>query len=64
VIPLILLPVRNERLGGSGGPSYAIKASITARNKARRFLETHFQLVDKPATETGWKLGQNTFLKI
>lgn len=63
-IALILLPVRNERLGGSGGPSYSVKASMRARNKAARFLQEHFEIVNKPVTETGWKLGENTYLKI
>jgi hypothetical protein len=51
------MPIRNERHGGSGGPSYAARASTAARNKARQFLETHFTIVPKPAAQTGWKLG-------
>jgi hypothetical protein len=64
VIPLVLMPVRNERLGGSGGPNYVVRASLSARNQARRFLESHFEIVDKSPTEIGWKLGANTYLKI
>ena len=63
-IALILLPVRNQRLGGSSGPSYATQASCRARNKAAKFLSDHFEIVSKPVTETGWKLGANTYLKI
>jgi hypothetical protein len=57
VIPLVLMAARNERHGGSGGPSYAARASTAARNKARQFLEAHFTIVPKPVHETGWKLG-------
>ena len=64
MIPLVLMPVRNERHGGSGGPSYATKASIAARNKTRRFLEQHFTIVKKPVSETGWQLGGGTTLKL
>lgn len=64
MIPLVLLPVRNERNGGSAGPSYTTKASLAARNKARVFLEEHFNIVPKPVHETGWKLGAETTLKI
>ena len=60
VIPLVMLPARNERMGGEGGPSYCTRASIAARNKARAFLETHFSIVPKPVTETGWQLGSQT----
>lgn len=60
VIPLVLLPVRNQRLGGDGGPSYANRASMDARNRARRFLEAHFTIVAKPVAETGWRLGRAT----
>ena len=59
-----MLPARNERHGGSGGPSYVIKASIAARNKARRFLAENFQIVKKPVHETGWLLGGENTLKI
>ena len=55
-----MLPVRNERIGGDGGPSYANRASMDARNKARAFLEQHFSIVSKPVTETGWQLGSKT----
>lgn len=57
VIPMILMPIRNERLGGKAGPSYANRASMEAKNQARAFLETHFQIVPKPAHLTGWQLG-------
>lgn len=60
VIPLVLLPVRNQRLGGDGGPSYANRASMDARNRARRFLEAHYTIVPKPVHETGWQLGTAT----
>lgn len=56
-IPLVLMPVRNERMGGSSGPSYTTRASTTARNRARAFLEQHFTIVTKPVAATGWKLG-------
>lgn len=59
-----MLPVRNERHGGSGGPSYVTRASIAARNKARRFLEENFSIVNKRVEETGWMLGGETQLKI
>ena len=54
---IVLLPVRNEREGGSSGPSYATRAAMTARNKAHAFLHAHFSIVPKPPTETGWQLG-------
>lgn len=54
------MPVRNERMGGDGGPSFANRASMDARNRARKFLEQHFTIVPKPVTETGWKLGTAT----
>lgn len=64
MIPLVLLPVRNERMGGSGGPSYATRAGNAASTRARRFLEQYFTIVDKPVTDTGWQLGGDTILKI
>ena len=54
---IVLLPVRNEREGGSSGPSYATRASMAARNKARAWLQDNFTIVPKPPTETGWQLG-------
>ena len=64
-VALVLLPVRNERLGGSaGGPDYTTQASIAAKNRAVHFLETHFEIVDTPLHEIGWQLGANTQLKI
>ncbi len=62
-LAMVLLPIRNERLGGSGGPSYIIRASLNAKNKARAFMEKHFSIVAKPPAETGWHLGTHTFLK-
>lgn len=58
-MPLVLLPVRNQRHGGDSGPSYADRASIAARNKARAFLETHFEITNQPLAETGWQLGDS-----
>lgn len=58
------MPVRNERHGGSTGPNYTTKASLAARNKARAFLESHFEIVPKPVQETGWQLGAESTLKI
>lgn len=63
-LPMVLLPIRNERMGGTNGPNYVDMASMDAKNKARAFLETHFEIVAKPVTETGWMLGGNTTLKI
>lgn len=64
-VALVLLPVRNERHGGSsGGPDYTTKASLNAKNRARDFLESHFQIVPKSPAEIGWVLGANTHLKI
>jgi hypothetical protein len=64
-VPLVLMPVRNERLGGSGGgPDYVTKASLSAKNRARAFLEKHFEIVAKPLAEIGWMLGADTQLKI
>jgi hypothetical protein len=59
-----MLPVRNERLGGSGGPDYVTRATMAARNKAKRFLGENFTIVNKPVQETGWLLGGETVLKI
>lgn len=56
-IALILLPVRNERMGGSAGPSYVTTASVKARNKARAWLEQHYRIVPQSPAETGWVLG-------
>lgn len=61
---MVLLPIRNERMGGSGGPSYVAKASMDARLRALNFLKQHFEIVSKPVTETGWMLGGETTLKI
>jgi hypothetical protein len=63
VLPLVMMPVRNERLGGSGGPSYIIRASLAAKNKAHAFLTEHFTIVPKSPAETGWKLGTHTYLQ-
>lgn len=62
-LAMVMLPIRNERLGGSGGPGYVVRASLAAKNRARAFLEKHFQIVPKPPSETGWHLGENTYLK-
>lgn len=59
-LPLILMPARNQRHGGSTGPSYATRARMDAANRARAFLEQHFQIVPKPVAETGWQLGTAT----
>jgi hypothetical protein len=64
VIALVMMPVRNERHGGTSGPSYVTRAGNTASSKATRFLETHFRIVPKSVEETGWKLGENTILRI
>lgn len=64
VLPLVMMPVRNERLGASGGPSYILRASLAAKNKAYEFLQAHFTLVPKSPSEIGWRLGANTHLKI
>lgn len=55
-IPLIMLPARNERHGGKTGPSYATNAAIDARNRCRQWLETHFEITDRPLHEVGWQL--------
>lgn len=60
IVPMILLPARNERHGGESGPSYATRARMDAANRARAFLEQHFQIVPKPVAETGWQLGTAT----
>lgn len=57
VLSIAMMPVRNERRGGSGGPNYVARASMSARNAARRFLETNFEIVPAPVAETGWLLG-------
>jgi hypothetical protein len=64
VIALVLMPVRNQRHGGNGGPGYIARASMAARNKARHFLEEHFTIVNKPLPEVGWQLGANNILKV
>lgn len=58
VIPLLLLPVRNQRHGGESGPSYADRASMKARNQIRGWLEENFSIVPKPLSETGWVLAE------
>lgn len=64
-VAMVLLPVRNERLGGSsGGADYALKAGLDAKNRAKDFLETHFEIVPESPEEIGWQLGSNTYLKI
>lgn len=59
-----MLPIRNERMGGGSRPSHSVRGSIAARNKARRFLERHFEIVQKSPAEIGWQLGSDTPLKI
>lgn len=57
-IAIILLPVRNERVSGSGaGPSYVTQASIAARNRARAWLERNYHITPAPVSLTGWVLG-------
>lgn len=51
------MPARNQRSGGDGGPSYANRASMDARNRTRKFLQEHFTITTKPVSETGWQLG-------
>ncbi len=58
------MPVRNERNGGTSGPSYVTRAGNIASSRAQRFLEKHFTIVAKSLEETGWQLGGNTHLKI
>jgi hypothetical protein len=41
---MVLLPVRNERLGGSAGPGYTQDASIKARNACRAWLEQNYRI--------------------
>lgn len=43
-LALVLLPVRNERHGGTSGPAYTTDANIKARNRARRWLEENFEI--------------------
>lgn len=64
VVAMVMLPVRNERLGGTAGPSYSLKASLKAKNRAHDFLKEHFEIVDADPAEVGWRLGENTYLKI
>lgn len=63
-LALVMLPIRNERHGASGGPSYILRASLAAKNKAYEFLQANFTLVPKSPSEIGWRLGANTHLKI
>lgn len=63
-LALVLLPVRNERHGGSAGPDYVTRAANAASNRARRYLEQHFQIVPKSPEQTGWQLGAGTTLKL
>lgn len=44
---MILLPIRNERMGGGSGPSYTTTASLKARNKARAWLEENFTIAEE-----------------
>jgi hypothetical protein len=60
----VMLPIRNQRIGANGGPSYTVRASISARNKCRRFLEDHFEIIPAPAAVVGWQLGAETPLKL
>ena len=63
VLAMVILPVRNERHGASGGPSFIVRASLRAKNRAYEFLKEHFEIVPKSPAETGWRLGANTYLK-
>jgi hypothetical protein len=63
-IALVIMPIRNERLFNTSGPSYIVRASLAAKNKAHAFLAEHFTIVPKPPSETGWKLGTHTYLQI
>jgi len=56
VLAIIMLPVRNERNGGSTGPSYSTNAAIDARNRCRAWLEQHYTITNKPLIEVGWQL--------
>lgn len=56
-IALILQPVRNEREGGSSGPSYVTTAALKARNKARRWITRYYHITPAPLSELGWVLG-------
>lgn len=49
--------MRNERIGGSSGPSYVTTAALKARNKARRWLEATYRISDRPIADLGWVLG-------
>lgn len=64
MIAIVLLPVRNERLGGSGGPDYVTRAANSASARAKEFLHTHFTIVDRPPSEVGWLLGADTQLTL
>lgn len=55
-LALVLLPVRNERHGGTTGPAYTTDANIKARNRCRAWLEANFTIVPDPPAITGWKL--------
>lgn len=60
-IAMILLPVRNERMGGGSGPSYVTNASLQARNRARTWLTENYHIVPDPPDITGWVLGTRHF---
>ncbi len=49
--------MRNERLGGSGGPSYVTTAALAARNRARAWLERHYSISPLSPAQLGWVLG-------
>lgn len=64
VVALVMMPVRNERIAGRSGPNYVDRKTMEARNRARAFLEAHFEIVAKPVTEVGWVLGAENQLSL
>lgn len=40
------------------------RASLTASNRARAFLEQYYHIVDEPLALVGWQLGADTILQI
>lgn len=58
VLTMLFMPAYNARQGAKPGVSDAAdKASSIARLEMRAILESLYEIVDDPASVTGWRIG-------
>lgn len=57
LMTFLLMPVYAQRQGANAQISFADRASIRARQEARRWIETYFEITDEPIETIGWQLG-------